>query len=183
MRGFFVSWYELITGYPTMSQRVAALMSIKKGYFPSSSPRHPLAYVFALFTFGGTGTGGGNMLVTIAMIGVLIGLLLPAVQAAREAARRAQCANNLLLIERVKHQVAATDGYGPGVEVPEAKISALISGGLRSLRCPIGGSYLVSPIGEDPRCSVHGSREDIMSRAPGERRENGATAGERPEFR
>lgn len=78
-RGFFVSWHEVASGYPTLSQRVSKVLGLKYPEFNQRAPRNPLAYLFApIFTL--------QTLVILYLLIVFGSLALPAIQAAKAKA-------------------------------------------------------------------------------------------------
>ncbi len=83
-----------------------------------------------------------ELLVVIAIIGILVALLLPAVQAAREAARRNQCTNNLKQIGlALQNYHGARQTFPPG---------ALIEGTGRDQPSKTGWSVEILPYMEEP---------------------------------
>ncbi len=83
-----------------------------------------------------------ELLVVIAIIGILMGMLLPAVNAAREAARRMQCSNNMMNI-------------GKGILAMEARVGHYPSGGF-------GRNYIGDPMSGYGRLQVAGWQYSIL---------------------
>src|SRR5260370_25971776 len=97
-----------------------------------------------------------ELLVVIAIIAVLIALLLPAVQAAGESARRIQCTNNLKQIGLASHNYESTNGA-----FPPANIMSGLSG--VSIKPPTGWTNNWSALAKVLPYAEQGSAYNTMN--------------------
>lgn len=78
--GFWMSFNELTSDYPWLTKRMATSIALKKGEDIQHPRRHGFAWLLSLFIPRLGAGGSGSLLVTIAIIGILAAVALPAYQ-------------------------------------------------------------------------------------------------------
>ncbi|KXI27171.1 M48 family metalloprotease [Paraglaciecola hydrolytica] len=85
--GFWMSFHELTGDYPWLTKRMAAAIALKNGQVLKHPKRHKFAWFLAFFIPRFGAGGAGSLIITIAILGVLAALALPAYQEYVEKSR------------------------------------------------------------------------------------------------
>jgi prepilin-type N-terminal cleavage/methylation domain-containing protein len=105
-----------------------------------------------------------ELLVVIAIIGTLVGLLLPAVQTAREAARRSSCSNNLKQIGLAMHNhLDARKTFPAGVIFSSTIIAAARAGSTNDL---LDWRFCANPVAWGTMILPYMEQADVYDRLP-----------------
>jgi prepilin-type N-terminal cleavage/methylation domain-containing protein len=95
-----------------------------------------------------------EIMIVVAIIGLLAAIAIPNFVKARTTAQRTACINNLRQIDGAKEQWALETRKASGAPVVKEEVDAYIKGGAPT--CPGGGVYDYRNVDEKPLCSVPG---------------------------
>ena len=97
-----------------------------------------------------------EIMIVVAIIGILIAIAVPGFVKARTESRNRACQENLSKIDGAKEQLALEDNLAPGAAVAMADIAGAGLYIKSEPVCPESGAYTVAAVGTDPTCSIGG---------------------------
>ena len=96
-----------------------------------------------------------EILIVVAIIGLLAAIAIPNLVKARTMSRMNVCVNNMRLVEHATEQAALELGTASGATPAAATVNSYIKGGAPT--CPNGGAYTYPATGGNASCSLHGT--------------------------
>ena len=96
-----------------------------------------------------------EIMIVVAIIGLLAAIAIPNFVKARETAQKNACINNLRLVDAAKEQWALENNKSTGATVTSANLVDYFKGNTFPT-CPATGTYSVENIGTTPTCTITG---------------------------
>ena len=96
-----------------------------------------------------------EIMLVVAIIGLLSAIAIPAFVKARTGSQKQVCISNLRQIHSAKEQWAMINNKGTGYTIVEDEVDSFIKG-VGGPNCPSEGAYDYQAIGTDPTCAESG---------------------------
>jgi prepilin-type N-terminal cleavage/methylation domain-containing protein len=102
-----------------------------------------------------------EIMIVVAIIGLLAAIAIPNFSKARSTAQRNACINNLRQIDNAK-QMWATENKKTDSDIPaEADVMPYLGKGKAMPTCPGNGKYSIRAVSENPTCDAPGHTLDV----------------------
>ena len=94
-----------------------------------------------------------EIMIVVAIIGLLAAIAVPSFVQARTTARTNTCINNLRLVDAAKEQWALETNAADNALPVAGDVTPYLKGGAMPT-CPANGNYTIAAVGTNPTCSV-----------------------------